>query len=135
MKLSVFHDGQFFIGLVEFSMNNSVKFSKHIFGQEPSDEEVIEFIINDLERLIDNTQTQTTLKTQTTKVNPKRLQRKVAKEQKKPKFTTIAQEAMKKEQELKKKERKKRKKQNKEKHEAYKRSIKKQKAKEKHKGH
>ena len=67
-------------------------------------------------------------------MNPKRLQRKVAKEQNKPKFTTIAQEAMKKEQELKKKD-------GKSVRNKIKKSMKlisvqsKTKAKEKHKGH
>lgn len=135
MKLSIFHDGQFFIGLVEFYNNHSVLFSKHVFGPEPNDEEVLSFIKEDLESLIDKTHTQVIHKKKIKKVNPKRLQREVAKEQKKPKFSTMAQEAIKKEQELKKKSRKKLKKKHKEKLKAYKRAIKKRKSKEKHKGH
>ena len=135
MKLSIFHDGQFFIGLVEFNNNNSVRFSKHVFGPEPNDEDVLKFIKEDLESLIDNTHTRISVQKKVKKVNPKRLQREVAKEQKKLKFTTMAQEAIKKEQELKKKSRKKLKKSHKEQLKAYKRSIKRQKSKEKHKGH
>ena len=135
MKLSIFHDGQFFIGLVEFNNNNSVQFSKNVFGPEPNDEDVLKFIKEDLESLIDNTHTRISVQKKVKKVNPKRLQREVAKEQKKHKFTTMAQEDIKKEQELKKKSRKKLKKRHKEQLKAYKRSIKRQKSKEKHKGH
>ncbi|EOD8703157.1 DUF2992 family protein, partial [Staphylococcus aureus] len=69
------------------------------------------------------------------KINPKRLQRKVAKEQAKQTFTTQSQEALKKEQELRKKASKKRNKIQRELQKEYKRKLKRQKAKEKHKGH
>ena len=75
------------------------------------------------------------LKNISRKVNPKRLQRQIAKEQKKPKYSTQAQIAIKKELELKKKQKRKRYKKKNVMHFKKKREIKKVKAKEKHKGH
>ena len=82
---------------------------------------------------IDDVQTIVCTKNISRKVNPKRLQRQIAKEQKKPKYSTQAQIAIKKELELKKTKRK-RYKEN-VMHFKKKREIKKVKAKEKHKGH
>ena len=135
MELSVFHDGQFYVGLVEYKVGSKSKFVKYTFGTEPDDGEVIYFIENYLLIMIDNTKTSIRTKRKKQKINPKRLQRQVAKEQKKKVITTQSQKALKKEQELKKKNSKKRNKQQKEEEKARKRKIKKQKAKEKHKGH
>lgn len=135
MKLSIFHDGQLFIGLVEYKREDSLKISKHVFGQEPSDQKILEFISEELEHLIDSTHTRITTNEPVKRVNPKRLQREVAKEQKKQKFSTMAQEAIKKEQQINKKIRKEQKKVSRDQLKDYKRSIKKLKSKEKHKGH
>ncbi|UXS60597.1 YjdF family protein [Staphylococcus ureilyticus] len=135
MELSIFHDGQFFIGLIEYKYDNKSKFAKYTFGTEPDDGEILCFIDNYLLILIENTQTSVRTKSRKQRVNPKRLQRQVAKEQKASKDLTKAQLALKEEQELKKKQSKKR---NKAKIDAFKerkRKIKKYKAKEKHKGH
>src|SRR5699024_11180171 len=108
MELSIFHDGQFFIGLIEYKYDNKSKFAKHTFGSEPDDEEILIFIEKYLLILIENTQTSVRTKRRKQRVNPKRQQRQVSKEQKKPKDLTKAQLALKKEQELKKKQSKKR---------------------------
>ncbi|WP_436861069.1 YjdF family protein [Staphylococcus caeli] len=135
MQLSIFHDGQFFIGIVEFKVGNKSKFVKYTFGTEPDDGVVWLFIENDLLELITNTKTSVRTKHQKRKINPKRLQRQVAKEQKVPKDLTKAQEALKKEQALKKKQSKQKSKLQKEVFNERKRRIKRQKAKAKHKGH
>src|SRR5579875_2027685 len=44
MKLTVYHDGQFFVGLIEQEMNGCLYAAKYIFGPEPSDEEIYFFI-------------------------------------------------------------------------------------------
>ncbi|WP_323703006.1 YjdF family protein [Mammaliicoccus sp. Dog046] len=135
MELSVFHDGQFFIGLVEYSEGNKSKFAKYTFGSNPDDGEVLYFIEKYLLVLIENTKTSVNIKKKKQRVNPKRLQRQVAKEQRSSNDLTKAQLALKEEQELKKKQSKK---QSKAKRDAFnerKRKIKKYKAKEKHKGH
>ena len=135
MKLTIFHDGQFFIGLVEYTENQKSVFAKYTFGTEPDRETILKFIDKELLNLINKSEAITKNKSSRKKINPKRLQRQVAKEQKKKVITTQSQEALKKEQELKKKISKKRNKQQKEEEKARKRKIKKQKAKEKHKGH
>ena len=135
MKLTIFHDGQFFIGLVEYTENQKSVFAKYTFGTEPDRETILKFIDKELLNLINKSKAITKNKSYRKKINPKRLQRQVAKEQKKKVITTQSQKALKKEQELKKKNSKKRNKQQKEKEKARKRKIKKQKAKEKHKGH
>ena len=135
MKLSIFHDGQFFIGLVEYAKNKKSVLAKYTFGTEPDRETILKFIDKELLNLINKSKAITKNKSSRKKINPKRLQRQVAKEQKKKVITTQSQKALKKEQELKKKNSKKRNKQQKEEKKARKRKIKKQKAKEKHKGH
>ncbi|MCE5037611.1 YjdF family protein [Staphylococcus auricularis] len=135
MKLTIFHDGQFFVGLVEYRTKNKVTFSKYIFGPEPDDETVLRFIENKLLVLVNQSRVKVKKKATVKRINPKRLQRKVAKEQKEKVMTTQSQQALKLEQELKKKEAKKKSKQRIEKEKERKRAIKKQKAKAKHKGH
>ncbi|HDG0808346.1 TPA: DUF2992 family protein [Staphylococcus aureus] len=133
MELSIFYNGQFFVALVEYKMENKSKFIQYTFGNEPDDIEVLDFIHHQLMKMIDDVQTIVYTKNISRKVNPKKLQRQIAKEQKKPKYSTQAQIAIKKELELKKKR-----KRYKEKRDAFqkrKREIKKVKAKEKHKGH
>ncbi len=118
MELSIFYNGQFFVALVEYKMENKSKFIQYTFGNEPDDVQTIVYTKN-ISR----------------KVNPKRLQRQIAKEQKKPKYSTQAQIAIKKELELKKKQKRKHYKEKRDAFQKRKREIKKVKAKEKHKGH
>lgn len=133
MELSIFHDGQFFIGLVEYREEDRVKLVKFTFGTEPNSAEIFNFIYGHLDELIN--QTKVSIEKETKKVNPKRLQRQVAKEQKQPKTSTYAQKAIKKEQEMKKVQGKKSKKLKKEQAKARKRQLKVQKNKQKKKGH
>ena len=101
MELSIFTMGNF-VALVEYKMVNNSKFIQYIFGNEPDDLEVLDFIHHQLMKSIDDVQTIVCTKNISRKVNPKRLQRQIAKEQKKPKYSTQAQIAIKKELELKK---------------------------------
>lgn len=91
MELSIFYNGQFFVALVEYKMGNKSKFIQYTFGNEPDDIEVLDFIHHQLMKMIDDVQTIVYTKNISRKVNPKRLQRQIAKEQKKPKYSTQAQ--------------------------------------------
>ncbi|WP_278926138.1 DUF2992 family protein [Staphylococcus auricularis] len=135
MKLTIFHDGQFFVRLIEYKQQQKSFFVKYVFGTEPDSETIFKFINQRLLKLIDNSKASTKTKKSKNKINPKKLQRKVAKEQKKHPITTQSQQALKKEQELKKKLSKKKNKLQKEVKKKRKRKIKVLKAKEKHKGH
>ncbi|MBM6506313.1 MULTISPECIES: YjdF family protein [Staphylococcus] len=135
MELSIYHNGQFFVGLIEFKQGNKSKFVQHIFGKEPDDLEILNYIYNHLLNHLDDTETTILTKKKKVKINPKRLQREVAKEQKQPKDITYAQLALKKEQELNKRKSKKNNKLQRDLTKKRKRKIKQIKAKEKHKGH
>lgn len=128
MELSIFYNGQFFVALVEYKMVNNSKFIQYTFGNEPDDLEVLDFIHHQLMKSIDDVQTIVCTKNISRKVNPKRLQRQIAKEQKKPKYSTQAQIAIKKELELKKKQKRKRYKEKRDAFQKRKREIKKVKA-------
>ena len=54
MELSIFHDGQFFIGLVEYREEDRVKLVKFTFGTEPNSE-IFNFIYGHLDELINQT--------------------------------------------------------------------------------
>ena len=45
MKLTVYHDGQYFVGMIEREENGKLYAVRHIFGTEPSDEEVLLFVM------------------------------------------------------------------------------------------
>lgn len=137
MKLTIYFDGQFYIGLVETVTDNTLKAYRHIFGNgEPKDQEVLEFVNRDLLLLIQkHKQVGVTIdKKLKKKINPKKLQRSVSKELKQPFISSKAQEAIKKDYEQRKKVKLTRNKQLREEQKQHKRDIKIQKAKRKHRG-
>ncbi|EGG60599.1 YjdF family protein [Staphylococcus epidermidis] len=127
MKLSIFHDGQFFVGVVEYQEGFIHKYLKVTFGNEPSDETVLRFITFKLIPLLNQTHGKKKPIQKHKKINPKRLQRKIAKEQKETNLTTFAQQAIKEEQELNKLKSKKLQRLEKERHRQYKRMLKRKK--------
>lgn len=52
MKLTIYYDGQFYIGLVEIVSENKLKAYRYIFGKEPKDQEVLNFVNTKLLKLI-----------------------------------------------------------------------------------
>lgn len=137
MKLTIYYDGQFYIGLIEHISKNKYKAYRYIFGNEPKDQEVFDFVNKNLLDFINNNDKHDGIPIQQNKgkkINPKRLQRKVAKELKKPSISTKAEEALKAEFELRKKEKSVTCKRLKEERKEYIRKIKVQKSKNKHKG-
>ncbi|MGN7402035.1 YjdF family protein [Cytobacillus praedii] len=136
MKLTIYFDGQFYIGLVETVTDNTLKAYRHIFGNEPKDQEVLEFVNRDLLLLIQkHKQVGVTIdKKLKKKINPKKLQRSVSKELKQPFISSKAQEAIKKDYEQRKKVKLTRNKQLREEQKQHKRDIRIQKAKRKHRG-
>jgi len=137
MKLTICYDGQFYIGLIENISENKYKAYRYIFGKEPKDQEVYDFVNTNLSDFIKNNDNHSGIPIQQNKVkkiNPKRLQRKVAKELKKTSISTKAEEAIKAEMDLRKKEKSVTCKRLKEERKEYIRNIKVQKSKNKHKG-
>jgi hypothetical protein len=53
MKLTVYFDGQFWVGVVEDEYHQSLRVARHIFGAEPKDTEVQAFVNRHLPGLLD----------------------------------------------------------------------------------
>ena len=49
--LTVFHDGQFWVGLAEHVEDGAYGVARIVFGAEPSDEEILRFVISKWEKL------------------------------------------------------------------------------------
>ncbi|MDF2858689.1 MAG: hypothetical protein K0Q87_4540 [Neobacillus sp.] len=137
MKLTVYFDlqCQFWVGIIESEENNKLKAARFIFGKEPKEAEILEFINFHMLPLINRvTQTiQTKLKDER-RINPKRLIRLAAKELQQHGASTYAQDSVKLELENRKKESKKNSRQDQEEIKERKYELKSQKAKLKHRG-
>ncbi|REJ11672.1 MAG: DUF2992 domain-containing protein [Paenibacillaceae bacterium] len=135
MKLTVYHDGQFWVGVVEEVVNGKLKAGRYLFGSEPKDQEVYAFVNTALPTFVDGLSEQLTVEErQTGRTNPKRLARQAAREMKAKGVSTFAQAAIQLEYEKRKKEKQVLSKARREELKEYKRAIKLKKAKEKHRG-
>lgn len=107
MKLTIFFDGSFWCGLVEYEESGNVQVLKHIFGPEPKNSEILSFVNCSLLEEIAHVPAVKINKEikRERRVNPKRLQRLVSREKSKSVYSTKSQEALKKSQEIKKSER------------------------------
>ncbi|MED2967444.1 YjdF family protein [Bacillus subtilis] len=136
MKLTVYYDGQFWVGVVETVNNGKLRAFRHLFGTEPRDSEVLEFVHNQLLNMLAKAE-QEGVRLQgrrQKKINPKRLQRQVSKELKNAGVTSKAQEAIKLELEARKQKKKQITKEQREHVKEQRYMLKKQKAKKKHRG-
>ncbi len=76
IKLTVFFDGTFWVGVFERVHEESFEITKVVFGSEPKDYEVYDFLLKRFNRLqFDNTFIADRLDEK--KMNPKRLQREI----------------------------------------------------------
>ncbi len=90
--LTVYHDGQFWVGLAEHVEDGRYGVARIVFGAEPSDEEILRFVVNKWAKLSffghDPTEASKPAK------NPKRRAREAAKALKQPAMSTKAQQAL-----------------------------------------
>lgn len=90
--LTVYHDGQFWVGLAEHVEDGRYGIARIVFGAEPSDEEILQFVASKWEKLAffgdEATETKRSAK------NPKRRAREAAKALKQPAMSTKAQQAL-----------------------------------------
>ena len=49
--LTLYHDGQFWVGIIEHVEDERLGIARIVFGAEPSDEEILEFVVNRWEHL------------------------------------------------------------------------------------
>lgn len=138
MKLTVYFEGAFWVGVAEETVDGKLKVCRHIFGSEPKDGEVWEFVQRHLIRCMDNAarsvRVDVTGLPPAARINPKRLARLAAAETQRRGVATAAQEALKLELAHRKQERKTLSKERREAEKERKRELARQKAKARHKG-
>lgn len=101
MKLTVYFDSDFWYGLIEYeTLDGRYGACKYLFGKEPKDSEVLEFVntqllslVNRQEHVLLQTKKQETVSHKRIK-NPKRMQREINKEKQKPVVSTKAQKTI-----------------------------------------
>lgn len=90
--LTVYQNGQFWVGLAEHVENGRYGAARIVFGAEPSNEEILRFVVNKWAKLSffghDSTEASKPVK------NPKRRAREAAKALKRPAMSTKAQQAL-----------------------------------------
>lgn len=137
VKATIFFEKRFWVGTFERTDKEGYAVARHIFGAEPSDPEVYEFVLNHYVELKFGEAKEVSI--QIHRMNPKRVQREVRLEMKKMKETskpsTLAQDYMREEIEKKKKERKSISRAEKQARKDEQFFLKQEKRKEKHRGH
>ncbi|WP_413537275.1 YjdF family protein [Enterococcus malodoratus] len=94
MKLTIYFDGSFWCGLVEAESDGHYQVIRYVFGAEPKDADVLEFIANCLPRLLEQSGTFAAERKSEKKMNPKRIQRLINREKRQPVVSTKAQLAI-----------------------------------------
>lgn len=137
IKATILYEGPFWVGLFERTDKKDYSVARKVFGGEPSDAEVYEFVLHHYHELKFGAPQEFQLEIK--RMNPKRLQREVRREMKKAKETikpsTLAQDYMREEIEKNKKEKKELSKAQKDARKEEQFLLRKQKKKEKHRGH
>ena len=90
--LTVYHDGQFWVGLAEHVEGGRYGAARIVFGAEPSDEEILRFVVSKWEKLpfFGGKPAEASKPAR----NPKRRAREAAKTLKQPAMSTKAQQAL-----------------------------------------
>ncbi|MGD9154428.1 MAG: YjdF family protein [Bacillota bacterium] len=104
IKLTVFFDEPFWVGIFERSDAGKLETARVVFGAEPKDYEVCEYIRMHFNKLVFSPPVATEVADKP-KINPKRLQRKIRQEMSAVGVGTKAQQALQLEREAQKKER------------------------------
>lgn len=137
IKATVLFDKRFWVGIFERTDKGGYAVARHIFGNEPSDVEVHEFVLQHYQELCFGEPKDITIQIQ--RMNPKRVQREVRREMERVKETTrpstLAQDYLREEIEKKKKVKKKTTSVEKQARKDEQFSLKQEKRKEKHRGH
>ncbi|MDO7908639.1 YjdF family protein [Paenibacillus sp. JX-17] len=136
MKLTVYHDGQYWVGIVEIEDQGRLRAGRFLFGSEPRDQEILDFIAFRLGEVMDNMSehVDSAGSEMHRRINPKRLARQVARELEQMGITSLAQEALKLEYAHRKKEKQTTFREQREAYKERKRELRLQKAKAKHRG-
>lgn len=90
--LTVYHDGQFWVGLAEHVEDGRYGVARIVFGAEPSNEKILQFVTSEWEKL--SFFGDKVAETSKPAKNPKRRARETAKALKRPAVSTKAQQAL-----------------------------------------
>ncbi|MBU5483362.1 YjdF family protein [Clostridium sp. MSJ-11] len=134
VKLTVFFEEPFWVGVLEKCDYDSICVCRVVFGEEPKDYEIYEFLLKEYRNLKFSSPISTD-KIEKDKINPKRLQRKIKREIKNTGVGTKAQLAMKQQYEVNKTEKRKISREEKEQEKERQYALRQHKKKEKHRGH
>lgn len=93
-RLTLYHDGQFWVGLCETNDENGYAVCRIVFGAEPSDEEIAAFVCERWEKLPFSKPAADSAPPKPLAGNPKRRQREAAKTLSAPATSTKAQAAL-----------------------------------------
>lgn len=132
-KLTVFFDDPFWVGVYERISNGNLEACKIMFGTEPKDYEVYDFLLHNWNSLRFSPPVKADSK-QNMKINPKRMHRAIKKQLETQGVGTKSQQALKLQQEENKVSRKQKGRQQKEHEKQLQFELKQQKRKEKHRG-
>ena len=133
-KLTIFFDNPFWVGVFERIEEDQLQACRHVFGAEPKDYDVYDFILKQYYQLEFSDPILVSANVEKS-INLKRLQKKIGRELENIRVGTKAQAAMKLQYETNKNERKTASKELKESIEKHKFELKQLKKKEKHRGH
>lgn len=134
--LTVYFDGQYWIGLLEWTDDEGLRVARHIFGAEPSDPEIMHCINYELAGLRERATAVLPDQQAVPRIaNPKRAAREAAKLMKQPAVSTKAHEALRLQLETNKQASRTQSKLQRELKEAYKREVARRKARLRHRGH
>lgn len=107
MKLTIYHDGQFWVGVIEQVTDQGLMAARYIFGEEPQDETVLAFINHELIQVLQSQTVAVAYEARpAARVNPKRMARLAARETHAVGISTKAQDALRAQLEQNKQERK-----------------------------
>jgi hypothetical protein len=134
--LTIYFDGQFWIGLIERVDDSRLRVARHVFGSEPSDIEVLAFVQHQLLDVAARATAEVDVERKLKAIhNPKRAAREAAKIMRQPIVSTKAQQALQLQHEQNKQEHHEHTKTEREAEEDRRREIKRAKAKQRHRGH
>ena len=94
IKLTVYFEDPFWAGIFEKTENNLLSVSRIVFGSEPKDSEIYQFILSDFQNLVFGKEISLDKNAASKKANPKRIHRKIRAELKKKNISTKAQMAV-----------------------------------------
>ncbi|WP_319419852.1 YjdF family protein [Pleurocapsa sp. FMAR1] len=136
MKLSILFESPFWIALLEKESDGLLYAARHVFGSEPSSENVYEFILSgEYKNLVEGmTVGLLNKRSRQRSINPKRLQRQIRQEKERSGISNQSREVMRLQQEQNKKERASTSKEERERKRNYKRELATNKRKQKHRG-